>query len=92
MLKEKTIKKIAPRLRRIEGQVRGISKMVASQKYCIDILQQISAAKGALDRVGFIILENHISTCVKDAMMSKDETEIKEKTEQLMNIYRKFIK
>jgi DNA-binding FrmR family transcriptional regulator len=56
------------RLRRIEGQVRGLERMVADDKYCIDILTQISAATKALQAVALGLLEEHLSHCVSQAM------------------------
>ena len=55
------------RLRRIEGQVRGIAKMVEEDKYCIDILTQVSAATKALQSVALVLLEEHLGSCVVDA-------------------------
>ena len=56
------------RLKIIEGQVRGIQRMLEEEKYCIDILGQISAARSALNNVGMIILKRHIENCVSDAI------------------------
>jgi len=56
------------RLRSIEGQVRGIQRMVEEEKYCIDILDQISAVRSALNSVGMVILKRHIENCVSDAI------------------------
>ncbi len=56
------------RLNRIEGQIRGISKMIDSDKYCIDILNQIKAVKNALSSVEANILEKHLAECVKDTL------------------------
>ena len=55
------------RLSRIEGQVRGIARMVSEGRYCIDVLQQISAAQGALDTVAVALVEEHVRTCLLDA-------------------------
>ena len=52
------------RLRRIEGQVRGIAKMVDEDRYCVDVLQQISAAKAAIDKVALGVLEDHVRNCM----------------------------
>lgn len=90
MITEREIKKLEPRLKKIEGQIRGLSEMVERKEYCIDILQQISAVIGALKATGSIILENHINTCVRQAMASKDEQEIGDKTAELIEIYKKF--
>jgi DNA-binding FrmR family transcriptional regulator len=90
MITDKTIKEIKPRLKKIEGQIRGISNMIESKEYCIDILQQISAVIGALKSINLIILEGHLNTCVKKAMQSKDEDEINAKIKELIEIYKKF--
>ena len=58
------------RLRRIEGQVRGIQRMVDEDTYCIDILTQISAVNGALDKVAVALLEDHLAHCVADSITS----------------------
>ncbi|MCL4378748.1 MAG: metal-sensitive transcriptional regulator [Actinobacteria bacterium] len=92
MIDGKIIKKLEPRIKRIEGQIRGIMKMVDKKKYCIDILQQISATQGALKSVASIILKNHINTCVKEAIESKKDMEIKEKVNEVIEMYEKFIK
>lgn len=90
MIDDKLIKKLKPRLKRIEGQVNGISKMIEKKEYCVDIFQQISAVMGALKSVNALILENHLNTCVKNAMASKNEKEIKEKIKELTEIYKKY--
>ena len=72
------------RLRRIEGQVRGIERMVEEERYCIDILTQISAASTALDSVGLKILGEHVQSCVAGALASSDEAAAKTKTEELL--------
>jgi DNA-binding FrmR family transcriptional regulator len=56
------------RLRNIEGQVRGLQRMVEEEKYCVDILNQISAVRAALNGVGALILRRHVETCVSDAI------------------------
>ncbi len=58
----------AKRLRRIEGQVRGVAKMIDEDKYCIDILTQISAANSALQSVALALLDEHLSHCVSNAV------------------------
>jgi len=63
---------VAARLKRIEGQVRGISRMVSEGQYCIDILTQVNAIKGALDRVALILIDGHVRGCVVDAMRDGD--------------------
>lgn len=63
------------RLKRIEGQVRGIQKMVEDDRYCVDILVQISAIQSALKQVGYSITERHIKHCVTDAVQHGDGEE-----------------
>jgi DNA-binding FrmR family transcriptional regulator len=59
---------LANRLKRAEGQLRGLAKMVEAGTYCIDVLQQISAVRRALDKIALILLHDHIETCVADAL------------------------
>ncbi|PVZ12089.1 metal-sensitive transcriptional regulator [Actinomycetospora cinnamomea] len=61
------------RLRRIEGQVRGIARMIEDDKYCIDVLTQVSAATAALQNVALGLLEEHMGSCVVDAAKAGDE-------------------
>jgi DNA-binding FrmR family transcriptional regulator len=68
------------RLRRIEGQVRGVQGMVEDERYCIDVLTQISAVQAALDKVALGLLDDHAQHCVLDAR----EDDKAEKTEELM--------
>jgi Uncharacterized protein conserved in bacteria len=60
--------KLDARLRRIEGQVRGLQKMIDDEKYCVDVLTQVSSVVAALQKVGLIILEDHIRGCVRGAL------------------------
>lgn len=57
------------RIKRAEGQLRGLGKMVAESTYCIDVLQQIAAVRRALDRIALILLHDHIETCVAEALV-----------------------
>ena len=78
------------RLRRIEGQVRGIERMVEEERYCIDILTQISAAGTALDSVALKILAEHVQSCVASALASGDEAGAKAKSEELLAAVERF--
>jgi DNA-binding FrmR family transcriptional regulator len=78
------------RLHRIEGQVRGVEKMVEDDRYCIDILTQIAAVNTALEAVAFKILDEHVRHCVAGALASGDETEAQTKTEELLEAVRRF--
>ncbi|MDD5458590.1 MAG: metal-sensitive transcriptional regulator [Phycisphaerae bacterium] len=73
-------------LKRIEGQVRGIQKMTEDRKYCIDILNQISAVKGALGRVEENILEKHLRHCVTEAVRGTSEKEKKQKLDEIIKL------
>jgi DNA-binding FrmR family transcriptional regulator len=74
------------RLSRIEGQVRGLSRMVEEDRYCIDIVTQLSAVRAALRRVEQEILRDHVGHCVKDAMRSDDCADQERKIEELMDV------
>ncbi|GAV26109.1 hypothetical protein ciss_20420 [Carboxydothermus islandicus] len=80
---------LAKRLKRLEGQIRGIAKMVEEDRYCIDILNQIEAAKGALDRVALLILEGHLKGCVKKAIKTGEEEPV---MKELLEVLDKFIR
>ncbi|MFA5239891.1 MAG: metal-sensitive transcriptional regulator [Phycisphaerae bacterium] len=75
-------------LKRIEGQVRGIQKMIEDRKYCIDILNQIHAVKGALGRVEEKILERHLQSCVTEAVKGSSEKKKQQKLDEILNLIR----
>ena len=84
MLDEKSKAEVLLRLKRIEGQVRGVEKMVDEKRYCIDILDQISAVKKALDGVAMSLVKTHVGTCVSTAIRAdKGEKHIDELVETL---------
>ena len=78
------------RLHRIEGQVRGVEKMVEEDRYCIDILTQISAVNTALESLAFKILDEHVRHCVAAALASGDEADARTKTEELLEAVHRF--
>jgi len=86
---EETREALLARLRRIEGQVRGVARMVEEDQYCVDILTQITAATRALDKVGVQLLSNHIRGCVRDAMTTPSGDE---KVEELVDVMERFLK
>jgi len=90
MIDEKLIKEITPRIRKVRGQIEGIERMVNDKRYCIDILQQIYAIIGGLKAIVLMILKNHIETCVREAMTSRNKKEIDTKIDELIDIYKKF--
>lgn len=74
------------RLARIEGQVRGISKMVVEDRYCIDVIRQVQAVKAALAGLEATILDDHIATCVDHALTGNNVDERREKVEELVAV------
>jgi CsoR family transcriptional regulator, copper-sensing transcriptional repressor len=74
------------RLSRIEGQVRGVSKMVEEDRYCIDIVTQISAVRAALRRVEEEVLRDHVAHCVEHAISSGNKADQREKIAELMAV------
>ena len=81
---------LVKRLHRIEGQVRGIEGMVLDDRYCIDILTQISAVSTALESLALEILDDHVNHCVADALASGDQHEAEVKTGELLAAVRRF--
>jgi CsoR family transcriptional regulator, copper-sensing transcriptional repressor len=80
------------RLHRIEGQVRGVERMVEEDRYCIDILTQIAAANTALEALAFRILDEHVRHCVAGALSSGDGVAAREKTEELLEAVQRFVR
>ena len=78
------------RLHRIEGQVRGIERMVVEERYCIDVLTQIAAVSTALEAFALEILDDHVTHCVADALASGDEADARVKTDELLAAVRRF--
>ena len=76
------------RLARIEGQVRGVSKMVAEDRYCIDVLTQIAAIEAALDKVALGLLDDHARVCV----LGGEESEREQRTEEMMAAVRRLLR
>lgn len=81
---------LVKRLHRIEGQVRGIERMVEEDRYCVDILTQIGAVTTALESLAFRILDNHVTHCVSDALASGDAGAAAEKSRELLEAVHRF--
>lgn len=79
-------KKLIDRLNRIEGQVRGISRMVADDRYCIDVLTQLRAVRAALAKVETTMLKEHLGHCVEKAISSGDPAEQRAKVTELVEL------
>ena len=77
------------RLKRIEGQVRGVAQMITDDRYCIDILTQIQAVKAALAKAESEILKNHAACCVAEAIGSGDPAEQRAKFDELVDLFEK---
>src|SRR4249919_3429189 len=80
------------RLHRIEGQVRGIERMVEEDRYCIDVLTQIAAVNTALESLALQILDDHVRHCVADAAASGDAEQMAEKTGELLEAVQRFVR
>lgn len=89
MLNDHEKNDIKKRLRKTGGQINGIEKMVDEGRYCVDILQQISAARAALNKVALMILESHTKSCVVTAIQ---ENRTEDTVEELIGIISKFTK
>jgi DNA-binding FrmR family transcriptional regulator len=83
---------LVKRLHRIEGQVRGIERMLEDDRYCIDVLTQISAVSTALEAVALQLLDGHVRHCVADALASGDQAEAETKTAELLQAVQRFAK
>lgn len=83
---------VVKRLKRIEGQVRGLQRMVEDGRYCGDILQQITSVQRALRSVGEVITRNHLETCVTEALRSGDREAAEHTYDEIMNLLYKQLR
>jgi DNA-binding FrmR family transcriptional regulator len=90
VIDDETKGKAQGRLRRIEGQVQGLQRMIAADAYCVDILLQISAVQGALEQVQKLLLGRHIESCVADALRSGSRGERQRKVDELLDVFSRF--
>lgn len=74
------------RLNKIEGQLKGIRRMIEERRYCVDIMDQIKAVRGALDKVEMGVLEKHIHHCVRESVEAGDGEQLEEKVEELVKV------
>ena len=77
------------RLRKIEGQVRGLQKMIEERRYCMDIVSQLRAVQGALKKVELGILETHLQHCVQDALNSRNSEDAEAKIQEIIQLLQK---
>jgi CsoR family transcriptional regulator, copper-sensing transcriptional repressor len=78
------------RLRRIEGQVQGIQRMVEEEKYCVDILLQLTAVQGAVEQVQKLVLGQHLESCVVEAVRSGNTRDRQKKMDELLDVLSRF--
>ena len=90
MMEADTKAKILGRLRRIEGQVQGIHRMVEEDKYCVDILLQLAAVQGAVEQAQKLLLSQHIESCVAEAIRSGNTRERQKKVGELLEVFSRF--
>jgi len=90
MMDPETKRRALARLRRIEGQVQGIQRMLEEDKYCVDIMLQLSAVQGAVDQVSKILMQRHIESCVMDSMKAGSERERARKIEELIGVFSRY--
>ncbi len=89
MLNTKTKPPVEARLKRIAGQIAGIQRMVEDDRYCVDVVLQISAARAALAKVSKLMLDQHIQTCVTSAFDGKDAKNRQAKIDELLKVFDK---
>jgi DNA-binding FrmR family transcriptional regulator len=90
VIDDETKVKALGRLRRIEGQVQGIQRMVEEEKYCVDILLQLTAVEGAVAQVQRLLLGRHIESCVADAIRSGSTRDRQKKVDELLDVFSRF--
>jgi DNA-binding FrmR family transcriptional regulator len=90
MIDATTKAKVIGRLRRIEGQVQGLQRMIGADAYCVDILLQVAAVQGALEQVEKLLLGRHIESCVADAFRSGSKGERQRKIDELLDVVTRF--
>jgi DNA-binding FrmR family transcriptional regulator len=83
-MKPDTREQTRKRLRRVAGQIAGLERMIDEDRYCVDVLNQIAAARAALDGIGKLILRAHVETCVAEAFVSGSPKERKQKIDEVM--------
>ncbi len=90
MVDHKTVGEALRRLKRIGGQVKGLERMIEEGRYCIEILDQVSAIQGALDQVGRLVTRQYLATCVQEAFRSGHRAEKAKKINELMTVVSRF--
>ena len=91
-IKAKDKEKLQNRLKRIEGQVRGVQRMVDEETYCVDVLTQVASVVSALEKVGALVLKDHVEHCVRESIESGDRQKADEKVEELTAAVERFLR
>ena len=89
-IKAKDKHQLQNRLRRIEGQVRGVQRMVDEETYCVDVLTQIASAVSALEKVGTLLLKDHVEHCVRESIEKNEDAD--QKIEELTAAVERFLR
>lgn len=90
MMDDATKKKVLTRLRKIAGQLGGIARMVEEDRYCVDVLLQVTSAQAALGEAGKLVLRSHVDTCVGAAIEGGKPAERKQKIDELMQVFSRY--
>jgi DNA-binding FrmR family transcriptional regulator len=85
-MRQNTREAAAKRLARIEGQVRGVARMIDDDRYCIDVVRQVQAIKAALNGLEAVVLDDHLETCVEHALTADDVSERRDKVAELVAV------
>ncbi len=91
-IKAQDKEKLQNRLRRIEGQVRGLQRMVEEETYCVDVLTQVASVVSALEKVGALVLKDHVEHCLRESIESGDRQTADEKVEELTAAVERFLR
>ncbi len=91
-IKAKDKEKLRNRLRRIEGQVRGLQRMVEEEAYCVDVLTQVASVVSALEKAGMLVLKDHVEHCVRESVEGGDKEKADEKVEELTTAVERFLR
>ena len=83
---------LVKRLHRIQGQVRGVERMIEEDRYCIDVLTQIAAVRTALEQVGAKLLEGHVTHCIAAALESRDPDAASAKSVEMLDAVQRFVR
>lgn len=90
MLDDAAKDNLKKRLRRAEGQVKAVARMIEEDAYCVDVLTQIAAASAALEKAGGLILRSHLETCVSAAFSEGSDDDRRQKIDELMKVFGKY--